>query len=226
MSRDHREYYARHVMERVNQIQLAVIGIGIAILAINYLGLVTARFVVLESEYYWQRLILLLLVIVFASYTALVYNAYPVQRRKPDQSPTRVGYPIRIYSLFLLDIFQVTLAACMFGVLFIPDAAQLVNSGSCSDEITSADCLGLPKRGIEIIFVLAALWHLSVAAWYGIADGLKARDVPVHGVFGLAYVALAAIYQWDVVGVWAAVLGFALLLTALFVVQGRRWLGG
>jgi|GEM_PF-4407983 len=44
MTTEDREYYAGHVMDRVNQIQLAVIGIGIAMLAINYLGLVKANY--------------------------------------------------------------------------------------------------------------------------------------------------------------------------------------
>ncbi len=225
MSSEHREYYAAHVMDRVNQIQLAVIGIGIAILAINYLGLVAIEFDVLQSEYYWQRLTLLLLVIVFASYTALVYNAYPVQARSSEGARSRVGYPLRVYSLFLLDIFQVTLAACMFGVLFIPEAVQLLDSDNCIDDFTSEKCLGLPEYGIEIIFALGALWHLSVSAWYAIADGFKVRDVPVHAIFAAVYVAMALIHQVDWFGVWSAAAGFALVLIALFVVQGRRWLG-
>jgi len=225
MSAADRAYYAGHVMERVNQIQMAVIGIGIAILAINYLGLVTADISVLKSSVFWQRVILLLLVIVFSSYTALVYNAYPVQLSDQQRKEARGGRPTRIFALFLLDIFMVTLAACMFGVLFIADAVQLLASPPCAEGIASRLCLGLPLLGIEMIFLLGAAWHLLTAAWYAIADGIGVRDVAVHLGFSAIYVLLAVV-NWglDWFGPWLATASFALILTALFMIQGRRWL--
>lgn len=225
LNTDHRQYYAGHVMDRVNQIQLAVIGIGIAILAINYLGLVTVEVAVLFSAAFWQRVVLLLLVIVFSSYTALVYNAYPVQIHEPGAGHVKGSYPMRIFALFLLDIFQVTVAACMFGVLFIPDAVQLLESPRCAGGVASQACLGLPRFAIEMIFALGVLWHLAVAAWYAIADGLGQRDFPVHVVFALVYVALGALgFHFAWFDAWIAALAFAGVLATLFLVQGRRWL--
>lgn len=227
MNTDHRQYYAGHVMERVNQIQLAVIGIGIAILAINYLGLVTVEIGVLFSPAFWQRVILLLLVIVFASYTALIYNAYPVQVHEPGYGQVKGSYPARIFALFLLDILQVTVAACMFGVLFIPDAVQLLESPQCSEGVVSQQCLGLPELGVEMIFALGAIWHLAVAAWYAVADGLRIRDIPVHATFALIYVLLAsASFQFDWIGPWIAAAAFCVVLVLLFFAQGWRWLKG
>lgn len=225
MNTDHRQYYAGHVMDRVNQIQLAVIGIGIAILAINYLGLVTVDVAVLSNPSFWQRVTLLLLVIVFSSYTALVYNAYPVQVQRLGNKPVKGGYPVRIFVLFLLDIFQVTVAACMFGVLFIPDAVQLLESRQCTDGFASRQCLGLPEFGVEMIFALGALWHLAVAAWYAIADGLKIRDIPIHIAFVAIYVALSTLsFHIEWFDAWAAAASFCLVLALLFFAQGRRWL--
>lgn len=225
MNSDHRQYYAGHVMDRVNQIQLAVIGIGIAILAINYLGLVTVEVGVLFSSAFWQRVALLLLVIVFSSYTALVYNAYPVQIHRSGAGPVKGSYPARIFTLFLLDIFQVTVAACMYGVLFIPDAVQLLESPRCAEGVMSQSCLGLPELGIEMIFALGVLWHLAVAAWYALADGLGKGDISVHVVFALLYVLLASIsfyFAWF--DAWIAAAAFGVVLASLFLVQGRRWL--
>lgn len=225
MNTDHRQYYAGHVMDRVNQIQLAVIGIGIAILAINYLGLVTVEIGVLFSPSFWQRVSLLLLVIVFSSYTALVYNAYPVQIHEPGNGHVKGSYPVRIFALFLLDIFQVTVAACIFGVLFIPDAAQLLASPQCSEGFASKQCLGLPELGIEMIFVLGAVWHLAVGVWYAIADGFRVRDIPVHSVFAVIYVLLAlASFHFQWFGAWIAAAAFCVVLALLFFAQGRRWL--
>lgn len=225
MTTDHRQYYAGHVMDRVNQIQLAVIGIGIAILAINYLGLVTAEVAVLFSSAFWQRVILLMLVIVFSCYTALVYNAYPVQLHEPGIGHVKGSYPVRIFALFLLDIFQVTVAACMFGVLFIPDAVQLLSSPQCSGGVDSGACLALPELGIEMIFMLGALWHLAVAVWYAVADGIKVRDIPIHVVFAAIYVLLAGLGHYlEWFGAWAAAAAFCLVLILLFFAQGRRWL--
>ncbi len=225
MTTEDREYYAGHVMDRVNQIQLAVIGIGIAMLAINYLGLVTVEAGVLGSSAYWQRIILLLLVILFACYTALVYNAYPIQVGKSDTSPVRGRYPTRIFSLFLLDIFQVTLAACMFGVLFIPDARQLIGGEYCVTSLEGPNCLGLPEYALETIFVLGALWHLTAAVWYWIADGLRVHDVPVHCLFAIVYLGLAAAsYLLAWFDPWVGAGGFLLVLSCLFLVQGSRWL--
>lgn len=225
MNTDPRQYYTSHLMDSVNQIQLAVIGIGIAILAINYLGLVTVEIDVLFTPPFWQRVILLLLVIAFASYTALVYKAYPIKIHKRRESPIRGSDPVRIFTLFLLDIFQVTLAACMFGVLFVPDAAQLLDSRKCSVGLASQQCLGLPELGIEMIFALGALWHVTVAVWYGLVDGFTERDAGVHSIFALGYVLLVAVsfyFQWF--DAWIAAGSFSVVLIALFFVQGRYWL--
>lgn len=221
----HRKYYTRHVMDRVNQIQLAVIGIGIAILAINYLGLMTAEIDVLSSPPFWQRVILLLLVILFSSYTALVYSAYLIRVDDPETSHIKGGHPVRILTLFLLDIFQATVTACMFGVLFIPDAVQLLSSPPCSEQLISQQCLGLPELAIEMIFLLGAAWHVLVTAWYVVADGFRKPDVRNHCCFASIYVLLAlASFFFDWFNPWIAAASFSVVLISLFVVQGRRWL--
>ncbi len=225
MSGTHRDYYAGHVMDRVNQIQLAVIGLGIAILAINYLSLVTFDSDVLTSPLFWQRLVLLMLVILFASYTALVYNAYPVRMRNSESDRIVGGYPIRIFALFLIDIFQVAIAAGMFGVLFVPGAYQLHSSELCGAGLAAQGCIGFSEHAIEMIFVLGAFWHLSATAWYAISDGVGVRDVRVHGAFAVVYAGLVSVsYHVDWFGPWIAAGSFAAVLLALFLVQGQRWL--
>lgn len=225
MSKVDKEYYAGNAMPPVNQIQLSVIALGITILAINYISLATFDSKVLTEVVFWQRLILLMLVILFSCYTALVYNAYWHSERPDNKEKIFPDNPLRIFALFLIDVFQVAVAAGMFGVLFIPDAFQLQVTGPCRQELTAPGCLGLSGHTVLMIFSLGALWHGTAVAWYAICDRAGALDVGIHAIFSFVYLALAlgshflgGLHPWIAAGAFAAV------LTALFLVQGQRWL--
>ncbi|MDZ7685501.1 MAG: hypothetical protein U5O39_11270 [Gammaproteobacteria bacterium] len=142
MTSDFRSYYVRHVMGRISDLQFGVIGIGIALLALNYLGLVTMTDLrVFQLDVFWRRVALLALVIVFAAYCAIVYNAYGLRAIDDGGKPLSVSNPFRLFIMFLLDIAHLTIIAAMYGVLYIPDTWDLLNSEAC--RVSLQQCLAV-----------------------------------------------------------------------------------
>lgn len=220
---DYRNYYVRHVMGRIGDLQFGVIGIGIALLALNYLGLVTMTdLAVFQLDVFWRRVALLALVIVFAAYCAIVYNAYGLRAIDDHGKPLSVNNPFRLFVMFLLDIAHLTIIAAMYGVLYIPDTWNLINSEAC--RVSLQQCLALGSNETGIIFVLGAMWHGVVATWYLVSDG-RSMNVANHVGFMMAYglaVVLGIFTAWF--DGWISVLAFLAIIVGLLVVQGRRWL--
>lgn len=216
------EYYARRIMPRVQEVILAVIGLGILILALNYMNLVTTDIAVLGVENFWKRVALVVLVIFFSSYIAITYGAYSDDDGPAKKTVRRIG---GLFALFLLDLAQITFAASMFGVLYINDAAEVLAEPVCQQLHLASPCLALPIYGQTMIFAFGALWHVTVAVWYLVAEGLGDRNVRVHVGFGASYVILIQAHLhlgWF--GGWWAIAAFAIVILWVYLTQARHWL--
>lgn len=223
MKEDVKAYYIHNVMPRVNEMLLGLIGIGVLILSVTYIHLVTLEPEILLNENYWKRIFLIVIIIAFAAYNAIVYYAYA---NEEGQHVPRTDRPLRVFGLFLLDLAQITFAACMFGTMYIESTSDTLANGACATSLDSPQCLALDKHSIVMIYALGALWHLSVAAWYVIAESWSNGNVRSHGGFMLLYLLL--ILATTTVGLfsdWLAISIFGVIVALVYHAQGERWLG-
>lgn len=130
----------------------------------------------------------------------------------------------RIIVLFLLDIIQVALVACMVGALLVGDLTDF-NVASKSAGIP----IDLKLIDCAFLFALAFAWHFVIVIWYSIRGGaLRTRGMHLgySGVYALMFIATVFMDQgeaasWYQVVEWILTLIFGGLICSLFWIKGK-----
>ncbi|WP_147291781.1 hypothetical protein [Alteromonas aestuariivivens] len=216
----------KNVAGRIEDLILAIVALGILVVSIEYIQFyLYHRELNLDTHGFIQRIVLFLVVILFTSYYFLAYSAYFSHNDTDDNLSNLCS--LRLITMYILDLIQVTLAALPYAILLIgtlSSAPDQFNSWKPGEFIA----LKISLNQMHLLFVIMMCWHLVVYAWYMVASGDQSSK-RLHLGYTACYVLLAmqSAYapQWAEKSpffVWGLIGVYMLLVLSLYLSKGKQ----
>lgn len=222
------KFYKHTLAARINDLLMGVIALGILVVAIEYIQIGTSLRNFNDVHNLLQRLVLLLLVVFFACYILIAYSAYWDATPEIEQELNVASFDelssSRIIVIFLLDIIQVALVACMVGTMLVGDLTNF-RSIPPSPEVS----LDLNLIDFAFLFALAFAWHTVIVIWYSIRDGgfqIRSVHTGYLGIYLVLFTGILIMAQWEDTSwhrivEWMLTIIFGTLIGTLFVIKGK-----